>query len=191
MRVLRILFTVVCWLLMLLPVRAQEREAAVTEYAAPRYGAALLVGSVYNPEEIGLVIVQGQMLVDYGSIFWHRAPEGLKLKFELNAGLTTTGRRRGLLAVNMLALRYLDKYGSGRWTPYIEAGIGLIYTDFRVEGQGLRFNFNPQLGAGLEYDLSDTRAMTFSLRLHHISNGNIYKENRGLNSALLQIGYLF
>ena len=185
-----LLCLVVC-LCLVLPVSAQASDAEKTEYGPTRYGLSLLAGTAYDPDKIGLAIMQGQMLIDYERIVWHSAPESLRLKFEVNAGLTTDGRHRSLLAINMLALRYLERFRSGSWTPYVEAGIGLTNTDFRVEGQGLRLNFNPQAGAGVEYALPGGGALTTALRLHHISNGNIYKNNRGVNSALLMIGYLF
>jgi hypothetical protein len=115
----------------------------------------------------------------------------LRLKIETNLGISTDGRRRALLGVNLLALLYLENFSISRWTPYVEAGIGLIYTDFRVAGQGLHLNFNPQAGAGLMYALPGGGALTTALRLHHISNANLYPENRGINSALLLLGYLF
>lgn len=166
--------------------RAQPREALAT-----RYGGGLLLGQAYDPEQIGLVIVQGIALLDYDRVAWHPAPDSLRLKFEANLGLTTDGRNRALIAANMLALYYLDDWQRGEWTPYGEAGIGLIYTDFRVEGQGLRFNFNPQLGLGVERKLDQNRALQLALRLHHVSNGDTYEENRGINSALLMLGVLF
>lgn len=191
MRIVRLILCAVFWLGGALPAHAQGSAADRTESLPTRYGASLLVGNAYDPDHIGLAIVQGQMLVDYDRIFWHAAPQSLRLKFEANAGLTTDGRHRSLLAVNMLALYYLDRFSWDSWTPYVEAGIGLIYTDFRVEGQGLRFNFNPQAGVGFEYALPGGGALTTAVRLHHISNGNTYKDNRGVNSALLMIGYLF
>lgn len=190
-RGLLFLLLLACLLTAVVPVSAENKPVEAPEYAPVRYGIALLGGMAYDPQNIGLAIVQGQMLFDYAQIFWHKAPDDLRLKFEVNAGLTLDGRKRGLLAVNMLALRYLGGYALADWTPYVEAGIGLIYTDFRVAGQGLNLNFNPQAGVGFEHALSDGRALTTALRLHHLSNGNTYKENRGINSALLMIGYLF
>ncbi len=170
------------------PVSAQD---AADSYVPTRYGVALLAGGAYDPDAIGLVLLQGQMIIDYDRVFWHRAPDPLRLKLEVNGGLTLDGRSRGLLSLNMLALYYLDHFRIGRWLPFIEGGIGAIYTDFQVEGQGSRINFNPQLGAGLEYPLQQGTAVTLGVRLHHISNGNLLKENRGVNSALLVVGYLF
>lgn len=187
MRILIIILGVVFCSGLALPVAAQDDDL----YAPTRYGTALLAGKAYDPDNIGLLMVQGQMLVDYDRVFWHAAPESLRLKFEVNGGLTIDGDQRTLLSLNMLALNYLGGFRIGSGLPYVEAGIGAIYTDFKVDGQGSRFNFNPQLGAGLEYPLQAGGTMTMGLRLHHISNGNLLKENRGVNSALLMIGYIF
>ena len=169
------------------PVHAQGDE----RYVPTRYGAALLFGNSYDPDNIDLIVVQGQMLVDYDRIVWHAAPESLRLKFEVNGGLMIDGDCRGLLSLDMLALYYLDRFKIRQWLPYVEAGIGAIYTDLQVDGQGSRINFNPQLGIGFEYPLQLGGALTMGVRLHHISNGNLLRENRGVNSALLMIGYLF
>jgi hypothetical protein len=166
-------------------------QADVGAYSPVRYGVALLGGAAYDPDHIDLVIIQGQMLLDYEQVAWHKAPDYLKMKFEVNAGLILDSRKRALVSVNMLALRYFRSYTMADWVPYVEAGIGVIYTDFQVKEQGLRFNFNPQAGAGLKRPLSEGAAMTIALRLHHLSNGSLHEDNRGVNSALLQIGYLF
>lgn len=189
MRVLILALVLGCFLSTGPSVYAQDDN--LTEHVPNRYGIALLAGKAYDPDAIGLLLLQGQLLLDYDRIFWHAAPESLRLKLEINGGLTTDGRRRALLSVNMLALNYFNRLRIASWVPYAEAGIGLIYTDFQVDGQGSRINFNPQLGAGLEYPLENGRALTLGLRLHHLSNGNLLKDNRGVNSALLVIGYLF
>lgn len=191
MRLVMIFFCVVCWLSPIRPGHAQTAAEETDAFAPTRYGVGLLIGSAYDPDSFGLVIAQGQLLLDYDRVFWHAAPEPLRLKIEVNAGITTDGSQRGLLAVNAMALYYLERFKRGNWTPYAEAGVGLIYTDFQVEGQGMRFNFNPQLGVGGEYALTGGGAVTAALRLQHISNGNTHNENRGINAALLMIGYLF
>ena len=189
MRVLILALVFGCFLGPAPSVYAQDDNS--TEYAPNRYGVALLAGKAYDPDAIGLLLLQGQLLLDYDRIFWHAAPESLWLKLEINGGLTTDGRIRTLLSVNMLALNYFNRLRIGNWVPYAEAGIGLIYTDFQIKDQGSRINFNPQLGVGLEYPLENGRALTLGLRLHHLSNGHLLKDNRGVNSALFQVGYLF
>ena len=72
-----------------------------------------------------------------------------------------------------------------------EGGIGVIYTDFQVEGQGLRFNFNPQLGIGAEFPRESKKPYFAALRLHHISNAGLDDENRGINSVVFMVGRFF
>jgi len=169
-----------------LPVATSFAEETV----ATRYGVATLNGAAYDPDHIGLSLVQGFALLDYDRVFWHRAPEALRLKLEANFGVTTDGRERTLGSFDMLALYYLEGAGGECWRPYVEAGIGVIYTDFHVEGQGLHLNFNPQLGTGFEFDLG-SGSLLAGVRLHHLSNGGLHHENRGMNSALLVFGCLW
>jgi lipid A 3-O-deacylase len=75
--------------------------------------------------------------------------------------------------------------------PYVEGGIGAIYTDYRWEGQGTRFNFNPQLGIGTEINTTSGNSFLMALRLYHVSNAGLSKENRGLNAITLHIGRFF
>ncbi len=167
--------------------QAQEPESG---YLANRYGFSVLAGGAYDPDHFGLVIVQGVALLDYDKVAWHRAPDTLRLKLELNLGLRTDPDPRLLLSGNALALYYL-RQPEKSWRPYLEAGIGVIYTDFQVDGQGLRINFNPQFGAGVEHALTNGDAVTMGVRFSHVSNGNLHHDNRGINAALVSWGYLF
>ncbi len=170
-----------------LPICAHAEES---EYLPTRYGMSLLTGRSYT-DNIGMVVVQAHMIADYKRFFVHRSPEGLRLKIEANLGLTTDGRQRTMFSLNMMALRYLDSWQIKTFLPYFEAGIGVIYTDFRVEGQGSRLNFNPQLGVGLQHQMQSGDALTVGLRLHHISNANFLKKNHGVDTVFLMLGYLF
>lgn len=86
---------------------------------------------------------------------------------------------------------YLDKLETDRIKPYLEAGIGIIYTDYRVQGQDYRINFNPQAGVGIEFKREGKKNRFISLRGHHISNGGIGKSNRGQNTILFSFGQYF
>ena len=127
-----------------------------------------------------------------------RAPEQLRFKVEGNAGTAIAPEIRAMISIEMLALYYLDFLSGLTLTPYVEGGIGLIYTDFQVrdpdppyESQGSRFNFNPVVGIGLEFK-PDTGAPFFgTVRLSHISNGGLHDENRGVNSVVLMVGRFF
>ncbi len=183
-----VIITLLLCFSLVLPVWAQAEEQ---QYLPSRYGVALLAGGAYDPDSIGMVIVQGYMVADYKRFFVHRSPERLRLKLETNLGVTTDGRQRSMFSLNMLALKYFENWQVSNFTPYFEAGIGAIFTDFKVDGQGSRLNFNPQLGIGVQYPLQDGASLELGFRLHHISNGNLLKDNRGVNSALLTFGYLF
>ncbi|SRR6056297_781815 len=164
---------------------------AVAQESSSRYGMALLAGQAYDPERFGLVILQGNIQLPYGQVFWHAAPDSLFFKGELNLGMTTDGRDRVLAAVNMMAVKYVENFSSATWKPYLEGGIGVVYTDFRVKGQGLRFNFNPQIGIGFDFNTAGGRDMTIGVRLHHLSNADLHRDNRGINSVLMMTGVRF
>lgn len=167
---------------LLLPVSVRGEEAV-----PDRFGGAVVFGHAYDPEAIDFVLLSGVALFDYDRIWPHLAPEALRFKVEGSLGGTVESSKRGIASVNMLAFYYLDRLRTTALRPYAEAGIGLIYTDFRVSGQGLRINFNPQAGIGME--LGEHGFAAF--RLHHLSNGDLYRDNRGINSVLLQVGRYF
>jgi hypothetical protein len=164
--------------------------AAQDEPVPTHYGLALLGGMTYDPDEFAIGLLQSFALIDYDRVFRHAAPEDLRLRVEANLGLADRHGQRAIASLNMLAFKYLDRYAAGPWRPYLEAGIGVIYTDFQVEDQGLRINFNPQAGAGVEYAGENGRTFQAGVRAHHISNGGLHEDNRGLNSVLLSVGWL-
>ncbi|TLM65533.1 MAG: acyloxyacyl hydrolase [Deltaproteobacteria bacterium] len=166
--------------------------AAAADPVPTRYGLAVLGGMAYDPHRFGLALVQGYALLDYERVcFWQEAPEELRLRVEANLGLADREGERAVASLNLLAFRYLDRFGAAGWRPYLEAGIGVGYTDFKADGQGLRLNFNPQAGAGIEWDRPDGRAVQAGLRLHHLSNAGLDDDNRGINALLFTIGWLY
>lgn len=165
---------------------------AVEEHVPTRYGAGGNFGWVYDPGgDHDFVQATGFALFDYDAVWPHRAPEALRFKVEANAGVTIEARIRSIVSANMLALYYFDGLRTSTFRPYGEAGIGVIYTDFQVREQGLRINFNPQAGIGTEIDCGSGPPMFAALRLHHVSNAGLHKDNRGINSVVLQLGFFF
>jgi hypothetical protein len=137
-------------------------------------------------------MLTGVALYDYDRIWPHKAPEPLRFKVELTAGLATIDSDEHFAAsIGAMALYFLDKFSNDRYKPYAEAGIGLIYTGFRVEGQGLNINFNPQLGLGIEIIKNSKRSYFVNIRLHHLSNAGLDENNRGVNSVMLMLGMYF
>jgi lipid A 3-O-deacylase len=154
-----------------------------------RYGLAGVMGKTFDPvTDIRFIQLSGFAMWDYDKIWRHWAPDPLRFKLECTAGATTTPKTRPMISVGMMALYYLDFFSTSRLLPYLEGGIGVIYTDFQVVGQGSRFNFNPQIGFGTEFKWDSGPPFFGTLRLHHISNGGLNEENRGVNSLVLMIG---
>ena len=105
--------------------------------------------------------------------------------------MTISPKIRGMVSVGMMALYYLEFISSPRLNPYIEGGVGVIYTDFQVEGQGLRFNFYTPIGIGTEFKADSGPPYFGAVRLMHISNAGLHEDNRGMNSVLILIGRFF
>lgn len=167
-------------------------EEKIAEGLHDRYGLSIAGGNTYSPEnDITFALLSGFILFDYEKVWHHKAPEPLRFKVEFNAGVTTRPEARAIISSGILALYYLRSLTTNVLRPYIEGGIGIIYTDFQVKGQGLRFNFNPQMGIGTELKTSSNVTLFSVLRLHHISNAGLHHENRGTNSVVLMLGRYF
>jgi hypothetical protein len=157
-----------------------------------RYGLAGVFGKTFDPvSDINFLQLSGFIMWDYDRIWKHWAPDLLRFKIEASAGLTTSPENRAIMSLGMLALYYLEFLFTPRFRPYLEGGIGGIYTDFQVEGQGSRFNFNPQIGIGTEINVDSGAPLYINIRLSHISNGGLKNENRGVNAVVLMIGRFF
>lgn len=176
----------------LFPLGTALSEEGKEEDIDNRYGLAMILGNTYDPSNnIDFYMLSGSVLYDYEKIWHHKAPDPLRFKVEYNIGIARDDKTRFMTSLNMFALYYLDLFDDDDIKPYVEGGIGIIYTDFQVKGQGLKINFNPQMGIGAEFKTESRDTYFLSFRLHHISNGGIDKENRGVNSVLLMLGRFF
>jgi lipid A 3-O-deacylase len=164
-----------------------------TDEIPTRYGLAGILGHTFDPvSDINFLQITGFGMWDYDKVWHHWAPDPLRWKLEGTAGATTSPNTRAMISIGMMALYYLEPLSTSRLLPYVEGGIGIIYTDFQVEGQGSRFNFNPQIGIGAEIKREDSDKPFFvAIRLSHISNAGLSSENRGVNSYLIMIGRFF
>ena len=177
-------------LLILLPHGAWGEENQTT-LVQDRYGFALSYGNTFTPDsDIGFWKGTLWAMFDYDKIWGHKAPEALRFKIELTLGSTTRPDYKVIASTGMMALYYLECLSTRFMTPYIEGGIGVIYTDFQVDGQGSRINFNPQAGFGMEFPLGQETLFT-ALRWDHISNGGLNKDNQGVDSYVFMIGAYF
>ena len=162
------------------------------DFIQDRHGLSVNIGNTYDPSGgIGFVMLSGFALYDYDKIWPHSAPEALRFKVEVGAGSTWTKDKDFMASASIFALYYLDCFEIGSFQPYVEGGIGGIYTQWKVDGQGSHLNFNPQLGIGTEFSVGLTATYVAALRLHHISNAGLKKDNRGANSIVFVIGRFF
>ena len=79
--------------------------------------------------------------------------------------------------------------GFGRWMPFWDLGLGMLWTNLapRIPEQSTPFNFVMESGPGIQYFATERVALTLGVRFHHISNAGLGDRNKGLNSTL---GYL-
>jgi len=168
--------------------RAAATKPTVT-LEPTRAGLAVSCGVSYEPSGVDFCLLTGILLFDYDRVWPHRAPESLRFRVEYSLGAITEPQTRLMTSANMIAQFYYPGTSASRVRPYIGGGIGIIYTDFKIEGQGLKFNFNPLLGAGVEFGTDP--ALFIDVRLHHISNGGLDDENTGVNSVQFMLGHYF
>ena len=157
-----------------------------------RYGFSANIGNTYDPSaDTGFVMLSGFALYDYDKIWPHAAPEALRFKIEVSAGSTWTRDKDFMASASIFALYYIDRLAKGNFRPYVEGGIGGIYTEWKVDGQGSHLNFNPQLGIGTEFSAGLAGTYLAAVRLHHFSNAGLKEDNRGVNSVVFVIGRFF
>ncbi len=166
-------------------------EDQTEEEVPTRIGFALSYGNSFHPDsKLGFILANYLVMFDYDKVWPHSAPENLRFKLEFSVGGTTTPDNCPMGSAVMMALYYLDFLDSAAVRPYIEGGIGLIYTGFRVEGQGSRLNFNPKAGFGLEFPVGPQSLFT-SLRWEHVSNAYLNDDNTSIDSVVLMFGAYF
>ena len=181
-----------CFLCLMIFPQAISAEEDNTEKVPDRYGAAAVIGYNYDPSEnIVFGLLSGFALYDYDKIWPHAGPDALRFKVEFSAGTTLKNEKGAILSAGFLALYYLDSLAGRGLRPYIEGGVGGIFTQWRVEGQGSRVDFNPQAGVGTEFSLGPGPPFLAALRLHHISNAGLAGDNRGVNSVVFVLGRFF
>src|SRR5512138_3156161 len=97
-----------------------------------RYGIAITGGNTYDPDSrMSFVQVTGFALLDHEKIFPNRAPEPLRVKFEVSMGALTRPRMRAVASAHLFSLYYINALTTETLRPYVEGGIGAIYMDYR------------------------------------------------------------
>ena len=78
----------------------------------------------------------------------------------------------------------------GRWMPYWDLGLGMLWTNLApdIPEQSTQFNFVVESGPGVDYFVTEKVAVMLGARFHHISNAELGDRNLGLNSVLAYAG---
>lgn len=77
------------------------------------------------------------------------------------------------------------------WSLYGDFGCGLLGSTNSVPYDGSQFNFTPQAGLGVTFDIGDNNRWFAGVRWHHISNASLYSNNPGRDSILVYTGINF
>jgi hypothetical protein len=90
-------------------------------------------------------------------------------------------------------INFIGRYNflahSENWRPYFQIGVGFIGTNATMDGLGSQFNFMPNIGSGIQYFLDSCNALNFEWRYEHISNGDMKKDNMGIDINTLLLGF--
>ena len=84
-----------------------------------------------------------------------------------------------------------------RWSLYVDGGAGILGTTQPVPDrtpesvEGTRFNFTPQAGGGMTYEIRENTRFFVGLRWHHISNARSSGDNPARDSILVYVGVSF
>lgn len=78
-----------------------------------------------------------------------------------------------------------------RINPYFLAGGGVMFMTQHTIEQSTQYNFIPQLGCGVSYDLKENMAIDLEYRYRHLSNADIKLPNDGINVNMFLIGVTY
>ncbi len=149
--------------------------------------------------------VQGGPAVDFdgenkfglfGAGFSYFLVDDLSIELELNL-LYFSQEGDDAVGGNFNVLFRWHFFRNGDWTLYGDGGAGVLGTSARVPGPtateqgGANFNFTPQIGVGLTYQLPDNARFFAGVRLHHISNARTHHPNPPRNSMYIYAGVSF
>ena len=128
---------------------------------------------------------------------------GVVVTDEMNAGLLSGnlgvqlepfyGRFRNGLSGDAAGASLVMKYNLlsfGRWVPFWDVGVGLLWTDLapRIAEDSSQVNFALETGPGIQYYATTSMALTLGVRYDHISNAGIGTRNLGLDAVLPYAG---
>ena len=83
-------------------------------------------------------------------------------------------------------------FGQSWIQPFVAASVGFLYFEDDIPvPDSSRFNFTPEFGLGLQFFLTPKQALTLGYKLHHMSNADTSRNNPGMDSHVIYIGFSF
>lgn len=159
----------------------------ITKDAAPAFGTKGSLrlnfhgGYAFQPDDTSDSLALGGASVSYFMI------DNLSMDFELN-GLYIWEGDDSTSGFNFnIMLRY-HVIARDAWSIYLEGGAGILITGDELPDGASDFNFTPQAGAGVTYDIGSGNRLFAGVRWYHISNANIEDYNPGLDYVYIYAG---
>jgi Lipid A 3-O-deacylase (PagL) len=76
--------------------------------------------------------------------------------------------------------------------PFVAASVGFLYFEDDIPvPDSSRFNFTPEFGLGVQFFLAPKKLLTVGYKLHHMSNANTSRNNPGMDSHVIYVGFSF
>ena len=165
----------------------QIAAAPVVEQPAPPFGQ-IDSWRIYVHGGAGLhVSTSDNKLAQLGVGFEYFTADDLSLDFEFN-GLYFNQIGDDALGANFALLFRWHFISNGHWSMYLDGGAGLMGSSSDVPENGSSFNFTPQAGLGMTYEIGGGNRIMGGVRWHHVSNGHTYEHNPGRDSVMVYLG---
>lgn len=151
-------------------------------------GASVGITAFGSQEEHDLALAAfsyGRVLGDVmATNHWWRG--NLELRLELFGGSEFNPSTEWLVGLTP-HVRYQFATGT-RVCPFFDAGVGVTATSIGAPDLSGTFQFNNQIGGGLEWFIRDDVSLTLEGRFLHMSNGGISHPNLGVNGVMIMLG---
>jgi len=118
-------------------------------------------------------------------------PGGLAISLELEGILSVADADNTGWEIGFTPLLKLSLPLNRGLHLFLEGGAGIIGENFESRAIPHRFNFTPQVGAGLDLALTSRLGLTLAYRFRHSSNAGLYEDNPAFNVQFFQAGLIY
>jgi hypothetical protein len=123
-------------------------------------------------------------------IFQERAPDLICIPEFPQPCQSRTTRKQTVYGGGFNPLMTIWNFTAPRsFTPYLEIGGGLLFTNSDVPAFTSDVNFTPQIAFGVHLLQRSSQSLSFAGRYLHISNAGLGSLNAGINTIQFSLGY--